>query len=212
MDGNQIKMDIEETIKKEEENIDEEELNKPKLHEFYQDKEIGLFFESLIENSINRIIDQLNNYYEIGDWTNCILLMKKITTNRIFKIFKKEKKIELLDIITKKLITNIYFYSKADIHIIIEFLSYNIIYVPKNYIFDWKQFFTMLYIMNLYDNSNDSFKYINLYSKLNKFFPKDAVTVEEYQILSKSFLDSLVIDKISFPAHFLVYFLPQKYL
>ena len=103
MDGNQIKMDIEEIIKKEEENIDEEEQNKPKLHEFYQDKEIGLFFESLIENSVNRIIDQMNNYYEIGDWTNCILLMKKITTNRIFKIFKKEKKNRIVGYNYKKI-------------------------------------------------------------------------------------------------------------
>ena len=212
MDGNQIKIDIEETIKKEEEKLDEEELNKPKLHEYYQDKEIGLFFESLIENSINRIIDQMNNFYEIGDWTNCIILMKKITTNGIFKIFKKEKKIELLDIVTKKLIINIYFYSMSDINIIIEFLFDNINYVPKDYIFDWKQFFTMLYIMNLHENSNDSPKFVYLYSKLIKYFPKDAVTVEEYQILRKSFLDSLVIDKLSFPAHFLVYFLPQKYL
>ena len=212
MDENQKKMDIEEKLKIEEKNSSEEEENGPIIKDFYQDKEIGSFFESIIENTNNKIIDQLNHYYEIGDWANCILLMKKITLNSIFKSFKKDKKKELLDLITKKLIYNIYFYSMPDINIIIEFLSNNISYIPKDYYFDWKQFYALLYIMNLYDNSNDSAKHIYLYANLYKFFPKDAVTFEEYQILRKSFLDSLVFDKLSYSSQFLVYFLPQKFL
>ena len=141
MDENQNKMDLEKNIKERDEKLDEEEQPEFLLKEYYKDKQIGLFIESTLQNNINKIIEEINHYYEIGDWRNCIILMKKITSNKIFKIMKKEKKIEFLDIITKKLINNIYIYSKRDVNVLIEFLCFNLHYIPKGYVFDWKQFY-----------------------------------------------------------------------
>ena len=212
MDENQNKMDLEKNIKERDEKLDEEEQPEFLLKEYYKDKQIGLFIESTLQNNINKIIEEINHYYEIGDWRNCIILMKKITSNKIFKIMKKEKKIEFLDIITKKLINNIYIYSKRDVNVLIEFLCFNLHYIPKGYVFDWKQFYTLFYITDSYDNINDSPLIVDFYSKIKEYIPEDAITIEDYQILRKSFLDGLIMDKLAFPVLVLIYFLPKKFL
>ena len=66
--------------------------NKIELKEYYEDKEIGLFFQTNVENKIDKIIGDLNHYYDIGDWRKCTILIKKITLCGIFRAFKKEKK------------------------------------------------------------------------------------------------------------------------
>ena len=88
MEESQNQMEIEKIIKNEKEN-DSDNL---KNEDFYEDKKLGKFFELILDKNINKIIDELNHYYEVGDWKNCIIIIKKITMNSIFYSIKKEKK------------------------------------------------------------------------------------------------------------------------
>ena len=191
---------------------DEIDMNEVKITQYYKDKEIGIFFETIAYNKGNKIIEELNNYCEIGDWKNSIILMKKLIFHKIFRIFTKEKKIELLDIITKKLIPNIYFYSMQDINIIIEFLANNFMSIPKDYIFDWRQFYSLFYVIDFLDTIIIPKNYIIFYSKIYKYIPEDAITYEDYQIMRKTILDDLANWKQMKAICIFYYFLPEKYL
>ena len=186
--------------------------NKIELKEYYEDKEIGLFFQTNVENKIDKIIEDLNHYYDIGDWRKCTILIKKITLCGIFRAFKKEKKKELLDTITKNLISNIYFYAMPDINTIFEFFGKNLSCIPKDYIFDWNQFYTLFYSLDLFETKNDKKNYIKFYSKLHKFIPKDVISFEDYQIMKKTILDDLVHGKQIYAFSAFIYFLPTKFL
>ena len=204
---NQDKMDLVTKIKKDSKN--KEDI--VEMIEYYKDKEIGQFFQSLIDKNIKRIIEKLNHFYEIGDWQNCILLFTKIKINKIFQFLKKEKKKEFLDIITKKLVSNIYFYSMEDIDIIIEFLAENVKVIPKDYFFDWKQFYSLFYSYNIFDSSELKY-YVKFYSKLKNFLPEDAITFEDYQIMRKTILDDLSNGIHNYAMFAFIYFLPRKYI
>ena len=82
-------MDIEASERK------KEDIKSRKITEYYKDKDIAQFFKTLLDNRINRMLEELNHYYDIGDWRNCIILLKKININRLFPLFKKEYKIQL---------------------------------------------------------------------------------------------------------------------
>ena len=186
--------------------------NEIELKEYYEDKEMGLFFQSNVEKKINKIIEDLNHYYDIGDWRKCTILIKKIILSSIFRVFKKEKKIELLDTITKRLISYIYFYSMPDINTIFEFFGKNLSHIPKDYIFDFKQFYTLFYSLDLFEAKIDTKNYIKFYSKLHKFTPADVISFEDYQVMRKTILDDLVNGKQIYAFSAFIYFLPTKYL
>ena len=207
MEESQNQMEIEKIIKNEKEN-DSDNL---KNEDFYEDKKLGKFFELILDKNINKIIDELNHYYEVGDWKNCIIIIKKITMNSIFYSIKKEKKIELLDLIINKILYNIYFYSMQDINIIIEFFANNIKKVPKDYIIDWRKFYTLFYIANVFEGSNSK-NYIYFFSKLYKFIPEDAISFEDYQIMKRTILDDLIQAKQYYGLIAFIFFLPKKYL
>ena len=119
----------------------EKEEKEDNLTKQYKEKDIGLFFQSLIDKYINQVFKDLTNYYEIGDWKNCSVLVQKISANNIFKLFKKDKKIKFLDLIATKLLPEIYYYSRIYVNSIIEFLSLNVKHIPKDYTFSWKFFY-----------------------------------------------------------------------
>ena len=77
-----------------------------KYTQYFKDKEIGTFLENFLEKQSDKIIKDLNDLYENGDLKACNELIKKMNESRAFKIFSKEKKIILLDIIIKKLLPN----------------------------------------------------------------------------------------------------------
>ena len=206
MEENQNQMDIEKIIKKEEN--DEDILQ---IEDYYENKNLAKFFSLILEKNINKIIEELNHYYEIGDWKNCILLIKKMTINTILIAFNKEQKIKLLDLIVNKIIYNIYFYSMLDMNFIMEFLAYNVKRIPKNYIFDWRKFYSLFYIVDSFEGSNSK-NYIKFYSRINKFIPEDAITLEDYQIMKTTLLDDLVKAKQYYGLLCFIFFLPQKFI
>ena len=200
-------MDIEASERK------KEDIKARKITEYYKDKDIAQFFKTLLDNRINRMLEELNHYYDIGDWRNCIILLKKININRLFPLFKKEYKIQLLDTIMNKLIPNIYFYSMSDINLIIEFLASHTKAIPKDYIFDWKKFYLLFYSINIFENSSDTKNYIAFYTKLHKFIPENAITYEDYQILKRTVLDDLINNLKNLTAIYgFMFFLPKKFL
>ena len=202
-------MKNEANINKEE--IEEDDTNEVKITEYYKDKDIAQFFESFVDNRANRIIEELNNYYEKGDMKNLAFLIRKLALNKIFRIFKKDKKIQILDIITKKIIPYIYFYSFLDINTIILFLAFNYISIPRDYILDWKQFYFLLSVRYPIDNNNKK-NYFMFYSNIYKFLPKDAMTIEEYQAIKNTFLDEITNGDEFYAKCFFIYFFPEKYL
>ena len=210
MEENENKINIKENEEKENEEIIYNFKNQ--ILTIYKDKEIGLFLLETLNKNNNKIIEQLNEYYKVGNWRSCIILIKKLTVNKIFKLLNNEKRKELLDIMEKKLIPYIYIYSKADINVIIEFLSCNISYFPKDYIFDWKKFYSLIYIIDLFDSSNDYQQYFKFFKKLKKFIPKDIITFEDYQIMKKTILDDLVNARQIYSLCAIFFFLPDNFL
>ena len=215
MEENQNKININE---KEKENKNKEKSEDKENYYFeshyekyYKDKNIYNFWCSIIKQNTIKIIEQLNKYYEIGDWRNCALLIQKITLNKIFSLLNEEERIELLDLLTKKILKKMYVYSASDINIIMKFLSSISDFFYKNYIFDWKTFYTLFYIIDLFEN-NDCKNYIKFYRKLHKFIPENAITYEDYQIMRKTFLDDLINTKQLYAMHAFIYFLPIKFI
>ena len=207
MDENRNKIDL----KKEE----KDDITEKKITEYYKDKEIAQFFKTILDNKINRILEELNNYYELGDWRNCVIILKKITINKLFPLFIKEKKIKLLDIIINKLIPNIYFYSMSDIILIIEFLTSNHRSIPKDYQFDWKKLYAVFLSIDLIE-MNDTKNNIIYFFKLHKIISKkDIITFEDYTILRKTVLDDIISLNIKTQMlamlNFMI-FLPKKFI
>ena len=209
MEENQNKINIDLNNKKENVDVDDITL---KIKEFYKDQEIAQFFESTILNKGKKIIEELNHYYENNDWRNCIIIIKKIILNKLFVHFNKQLKVELLDLITKKIIPNIYFYSMPDINIIMELLGSFYNSIPKDYVFDWKQFYTLFYTIDLFENVKEQKNYLKFYTKLHKFIPENAITFEDYQIMRRTVLDDLVKAKQIYAMCVFIYFLPKKFL
>ena len=209
MEGNQNKLKNESNNK----NVEKEgERTTIKITEYYKDKKIAKFFESTIYNSMQKIIKQLNDYCDNNDWRNCIIIIKKVTLDKLFKYFKKEQKFEYLDIITKKLLSNLYFYSMTDVNIIIEFLGKNLFIIPKDYIFNWRQFYTLFNTIDINNNVSDTRYYNKFYTYLYKFIPKDAITFEDYQIMRRTFIDDLIKSSQNYIVSNFIFFLPKKYI
>ena len=77
MEENQNKINIiakENSKKDKEKNEDEENYYFESYFEkYYKDKKIYNFWCSIIKKNTIKIIEQLNKYYELGDWRNCAL-------------------------------------------------------------------------------------------------------------------------------------------
>ena len=179
------------------------------LKDYYKNKEIFKFIKYIISINIKKILSDLNNYIESGDWKSCMLLINKLNYHRIFKYANEEYKKQFLDILIKKLLPNIYIYLESDVDEILEIIYYTIKYV-KNYNIDWKFFYTLLYITN-------SFKSISevkskLFIKLHKHYSEDSITKDEYKILVRSFYDDLVNARHTLAFCNFIYFFPKKYL
>ena len=70
-------MDIKSNEKK------KDDITEVKVVEYYKDKKIAEFFRALIDNKINRMLEELNHYYEIGDWRKCIILYLQYLKKKI---------------------------------------------------------------------------------------------------------------------------------
>ena len=217
MEENQNKINIDgkqkEKEKKDKEKNEDKENYNFELHydKYYKDKNIYKFWCSIIKQNTIKIIEQLNKYYEMRDWRNCTLLIQKTTLNKIFSLLNEEKRIELLNLLTKKILKQMYVYSASDINIIMQFLSSISENFYKNYKFDWKTFYSLFYIIDLFDK-DDCKNYIKFYRRLHKFIPEDAITFEDYQIMRKTFLDDLINTKQLYAIHAFIYFFPIKFI
>ena len=178
-----------------------------KYTQYFKDKEIGTFLESFFDNQADKIISDLNNFYENGDLKSCNALIKKINENRIFRIFSKEKKIVLLDIIIKKILPN-FIDSPSDI---LSFLGKIRFLIPQNYKMDWKFFYNFYYLLYQKFRSDIS-NYIPFFKSLHKFFPEDSMTIKEYNQIKKTFMEDLLNSNKSYAIHIFIYFLPKKYI
>ena len=193
-------------IKKDE---DKEENYSVCVNDFYKEKEIQKFLMHILNVNIKRIISDLNNYIECGDWKSCIILINKLVNFRIFRYANEEMKKNILDVVIKKLLPNIYLYLPSDVEQIIELIYYTIKYVT-NYKIDWKYFYTIFYITN---SSKALMEYkIKLFIILHKFYPEDSVTLDEYKILKRTFFDDLVSLKYTNTFCNFIYFIPKKYV
>ena len=99
------------------------------IQDFYKDKEISKFLKHLLNINIQRILSDLNKYIDCGDWKNCLILIDKIIEHKIFKYAKEDYKKDLLDILIKKLLPNIYIYQQSDVEEIFELIYYNMKYL-----------------------------------------------------------------------------------
>ena len=176
-----------------------------KFADYFKQKELGDYLDSFLLNQSDKIIEDLNNSYEKGDIKNCNEIIKKINENRFFKIFPLEKKIILLDIITKKLLPNL-ICSFSDV---LNFLVKIRFLIPKNYIINWKFFYSFYYILyNKY--RHEITNYIPLFKCLYKFIPLNSFTLEDYSIIKKTFIEDLYNSNKSYAISIFMYFLPKK--
>ena len=75
----------------------------------YAEQEISDFVKDFININLKRIISDLNNYIECGDWKRCSSIIEKLIVNRfIIKYANETYKIRLLDIIIQKLLFTIF--------------------------------------------------------------------------------------------------------
>ena len=192
-----------------EENKQKEEKDSVCIKDFYKDKEISKFLNHILNINIQRILSDLNKYIECGDWKNCLILIDKIIEHKIFKYAKEEYKKNLLDIIIKKLLPNIYIYQQSDVEEIFELIYYNTKYLT-DYKIDWKFFYTLFYITSSSKSLTDN--KAKLYLNLKKFYSKDSITFEDYKILKKTFFSDLVYSNFHRAFCDFIYFLPTKYI
>ena len=178
-----------------------------KYTKYFKDKEIGIFLEEFYAKQSDKLINELNNFYENGDLKGCNDLIKKINDSRIFRILSKENKIKLLDIIIKKLLPN-FIDSPSDIF---SFLGKIRFLIPKDYKMDWKFFYTYYYLLYQQYKSDIS-NYIPFFKTLHKFFPEDSMTQDEYNKIKKTFMEDLLNSNKSYAIHIFTYFLPKKYI
>ena len=183
------------------------EKNYKKYSDYFNQKEIGSFLDSFLSQQSDKIIDDLNKSYEKGDLKNCNEIIRKINENRMFKIFNQEKKIILLDIIIKKILPKL----MNSFNNILNFLTKIRFLVPKNYIVDWKFFYSLYYILyNKY--RHDIVNYIPLFKSLYKFIPLNTFTNEDYSIIKKTFTEDLSNSNKSYAISIFMYFIPKKYI
>ena len=173
----------------------------------FKEKEIGTYLDSFLSQQVDKIISDLNNSYEKGDIKNCLLIIKTIHENNIFKIFSSEKRIILLDLVIKNILPNII----CNPEIILNFLIKISFLIPKNYVIDWKFFYTFYYM--LYTKNPSSINnYVPLFKSLYKFIPLNIVTKDDYIYLKKIFLENLYQPNKSYAINIFMYFLPKKYI
>ena len=176
-----------------------------KYTQYFKDKEISSFLEEYLDRQADRIINDLNNLYSNGDVKACNDIVKKINENRIFRIFSKEKKIILLDIIIKKILPN-FLDSPNDI---LSFLGKIRFLIPQNYKMDYKFFYTLYYI--LYKRS-DASNFILFFKSFHKFIDEDSMTQEDYDKIKRTFMQDILNSNKSYAIHTFIYFLPKKYI
>ena len=157
----------------------EEKIEKDivEIKDYFKEKEISNFFNNLISLNIKRIISDLYNYIESGDWKSCLILIRKLLYVRIFKYANEEYKKIFLDILIKKLLPNMYIYLQEDIEIIFELIYYTLKYV-NNYSIDWKFFYTMFIATDSYKDLGD-YK-TKLFISLHKYYNEDAIIRWKY--------------------------------
>lgn len=178
-----------------------------KYTKYFKDKEIGSFLEEFLDKKADKIIEDLNTLYENGDLKGCNDLIKKINDNRAFKIFYKDKKTTLLDIIIKKLLPN-FIDSPSDI---LSFLRKIRFLIPQGYTMDWKFFYTFYYLLYK-KNKSEITNYITFFKSLHKFIPQESVSQEDYNQLKKTFLEDILYSNKSYAISTFTYFLPKKYI
>ena len=178
-----------------------------KYTQYFKDKEISSFLEEFFDKQTDKIINDLKNLYENGDLKGCNDLIKKINENRIFRIFSKEKKIILLDIIIKNLLP--YFIeSPSDI---LSFLGKVRFLIPQNYKMDWKFFYNLYYLLQK-KNKVDFSNYIPFLKSLHKFISEDSMSQEEYDKIKRTFMEDLLKSNKSYAIGVYTYFFPKKYI
>ena len=132
-----------------------------KFSTYFEQKEIGSYLDSFLSQKCDKIIQDINESLENGDIKNCNEIIRKINEGRIFRIFSKEKKIIFLDIIIKKILPNLV----GSFSTILKFLTKIRFLIPKNYILDWKYFYSLYYI--LYNKYREEVKdYIPLFKNI----------------------------------------------
>ena len=178
-----------------------------KYTQYFKEKEIGLFLDKYFDKQADKILKDLNTLYESGDLRGCNELIKKINDNRIFRIFSKEKKVLLLDMILKKVLPN-HFDAPSDI---LSFLSKIRFSIPENYSMDWKFFYTLYYLL-CQRHKSDISNYIAFFKTLHKFIPEDSITQEDYSKIKKTFSEDLLKKNKSYAISIFMYFFPKKYI
>ena len=192
-------MSTEEIIKK--------DTNYKKYSDYFKQKELGSFLDTFLSQQTDKILEDLNNSYERGDLKNCNEIIRKINDNRMFKIFSPEKKIILLDLIIKKLLPNLICSSSN----ILNFLTKIRFLIPKNYIIDFKFFYSLYYI--LYKKyRNEINNYIPLFKSLHKFIPLNSFSKDDYNRIKTTFIEDLYNQNKSYAISVFMYFLPKKYI
>ena len=179
------------------------------IQDFYKDKEISKFLKHLLNINIQRILSDLNKYIDCGDWKNCLILIDKIIEHKIFKYAKEDYKKDLLDILIKKLLPNIYIYQQSDVEEIFELIYYNMKYLT-DYKIDWKFFYTLFYITSSYKSLTDNKS--KLFINLHKFYSEDSITLDDYKILKKTFFSDLIYSNFHRAFCDFIYFMPKKYI
>ena len=179
------------------------------IKDFYKDKDIPKFLNYILNINIQRILSDLNNYIESGDWKNCVILIEKLVCHNIFKYAKEEYKKDLLDILIKKLLPNIFIYLQSDVEEILELIYYTMKHIT-NYEIDWKYFYTIFYITRSNKSLTDNKS--KLFINLHKFYSEDSISFDDYKILKRTFFEDLLYLNFSKAFCDFIYFLPKKYI
>ena len=178
-----------------------------KFSTYFEQKEIGSYLDSFLSQKCDKIIQDINESLENGDIKNCNEIIRKINEGRIFRIFSKEKKIIFLDIIIKKILPNLV----GSFSTILKFLTKIRFLIPKNYILDWKYFYSLYYI--LYNKYREEVKdYIPLFKNIHKHFSENSITKNDYLIIKKTFIEDLCNQNKSYPIANFIYFFPKKFI
>ena len=179
------------------------------IKDYYKEKEIHNFINGILNVYIKRILLDLNNYIENGDWKNCILLINKLVLHKMFKYANEEYKIKFLDILIKKLLHNIYIYLESDVDSVLEIIYYTLKYVT-NYKIDWKFFYTLF---NVTQSSKSMIDFKSkLFISLHKYYSEDSITLDEYKILVRTFFDDILMSRQTNAFCNFIYFFPKKYI
>ena len=184
-----------------------EEIKYKQYTDYFKQKELGCFLDSFLSEQVDKILHDLNNSYENGDLKKCNEIIQKIDENRMFKIFSAEKKVILLDLIIKKFLPNLICNSSN----ILNFLTKIRFLIPKNYVIDFKFFYTLYYI--LYKKyKHEINNYIPLFKSLHKYVPLNTISKDDYNLIKKNFIEDLYNQNKSYAISIFMYFLPKKYI